>query len=118
MFLVQVLVTGGAGFIGSNLVDRLVADGHAVRVFDDLSTGYAENVHPAAELVVGDIADADAVRRAVAGSAVVFHQAAHRSVFRSVEAPQATDRANVGGTLNVLVAAHEAGTRRVVSASS
>lgn len=111
-------MTGGAGFIGSTLVDHLLADGHTVRVLDDLSTGYADNVAPAADLVVGDVADIDAVRRAVEGVEVVFHQAAHRSVARSVETPLETDRANVGGTLNVLVAAREAGVRRVVSASS
>jgi nucleoside-diphosphate-sugar epimerase len=114
----RTLVTGGAGFIGSNLVDRLVAEGAEVVVLDDLSTGYAEYVNPAAELVEGDVADPEAVARAVAGCEVVFHQAAHRAVFRSVEHPLATDRANTGGTLTVLVASRDAGVRRVVSASS
>jgi len=112
------LVTGGAGFIGSSLVDRLVARGDAVRVLDDLSSGFADNLHPEAELLVGDIGDLEVVRRAVDGVEVVFHQAAHRSVFRSVESPLTTDRANVGGTLNVLVASRDAGVRRVVAASS
>lgn len=114
----RTLVTGGAGFIGSNLVDRLVADGADVVVLDDLSTGYRENVNPAAELVEGDIADPEAAARAAAGCEVVFHLAAHRAVFRSVEHPLATDRANTGGTLNVLVASRDAGVRRVVAASS
>jgi UDP-glucose 4-epimerase len=114
----RALVTGGAGFIGSNIVDRLVADGADVRVLDDLTTGYADNVHPAAELIEGDIADPDAVAKAVDGCEVVFHQAAHRAVFRSVEYPLQTDRANVAGTLTVLVGARDAGVRRVVAASS
>jgi UDP-glucose 4-epimerase len=115
---VRALVTGGAGFIGSSIADQLVADGHEVVVLDDLSTGHAENIPAAAELVKGDIADEGAVRRAVEGCEVVFHQAAHRAVFRSVEHPIQTDRANVGGTLTVLTAAKDAGVRRVVAASS
>ena len=114
----DVLVTGGAGFIGSNLAGRLVADGHRVRVLDDLSTGYADNVPAEAELVEGNVADADLVRKAVDGVEVVFHQAAHRSVQRSVETPLDTDTANVHGTLIVLDAARNAGVRRVVYASS
>ena len=114
----QVLVTGGAGFIGSNLTDRLIADGHAVRVLDDLSTGYRENLPPETDLVEGEVSDPAAVARAVEGADLVFHQAAHRAVLRSVEHPLATDTANVHGTLNVLVSAREAGARRVVYASS
>jgi UDP-glucose 4-epimerase len=114
----QALVTGGAGFIGSNIVEALVAEGHQVRVLDDLSAGFAENVDPRAELVVGDIADEKAVAGAVEGCEVVFHQAAHRAVLRSVERPLTTDRANTHGTLSVLKAASDAGVRRVVSASS
>ena len=112
------LVTGGAGFIGSNIVDALVGRGDEVVVLDDLTTGFRENVNRAAELVEGDVADADLVAKAVAGCDAVFHQAAHRAVFRSVEHPLATDRANVGGSLAVLVAARDAGVRRVVYASS
>lgn len=114
----KALVTGGAGFIGSHLVDSLVEDGHDVVVLDDLSTGHEDNVHPKAELVVGDIADGDTVRRAVDGVEVVFHQAAHGSVLRSVLSPLTTDRANIHGTLTVLEAALHAGVRRVVYASS
>lgn len=114
----KVLVTGGAGFIGSNIVDALVRRGDDVSVLDDLSTGYGENINEAARLVEGDIADPDVVATAIEGCEVVFHLAAHRAVFRSVEHPLATDRANVAGTLTVLVAARDAGVRRVVAASS
>lgn len=114
----RALVTGGAGFIGSNLAGRLLADGADVRVFDNLSTGFAENVPGDAELFEGDIRDGDAVRAAVAGIDVVFHFAAHRAVLQSVEDPLSTDLANTHGTLLVLKAAHDAGVRRVVSASS
>jgi UDP-glucose 4-epimerase len=114
----KAMVTGGAGFIGSHVVDALVEAGGDVVVLDDLSTGRIENVNPSATLVEGDIADADVVAKAVQGCEVVFHQAAHRAVLRSVEHPLTTDRANVGGTLTVLVAARDAGVRRVVAASS
>ncbi len=111
-------MTGGAGFIGSNLVDALAAEGHAVRVLDDISTGYAENVPDHAELIQGDIADEDVVRKAVDGVDTIFHHAAHRAVLRSVTDPLATDRVNVHGTVTLLKAAVDAGVRRVVSASS
>ena len=114
----RALVTGGAGFIGSNLVDALTEAGVDVVVLDDLSTGFVENLHPSATLVEGDVADPTAVTRVVAGCETVFHLAAHRAVLRSVEEPLDTDRANVGGTLTVLVAARDAGVRRVVCASS
>src|SRR5439155_12035713 len=91
---------------------------HAVRVLDDLSTGYRENLPPETDLVEGEVSDPAAVARAVEGADLVFHQAAHRAVLRSVEHPLATDTANVHGTLNVLVSAREAGARRVVYASS
>jgi UDP-glucose 4-epimerase len=114
----NVLVSGGAGFIGSNLVTALLNDGHRVRVLDDLCTGYRENVHGNAELIVGSVADADCVRDAMEGCDVVFHQAASRSVIGSVEHPLRTDTANVHGTLTILEAARQAGVRRVISASS
>ena len=115
---VHVLVTGGAGFIGSNLVDGLLADGHEVRVLDDLCTGYRDNLDPAAELATGSVSDPGAVEKAVAGVDAVFHLAAHRSVFRSVEAPLETDTANTHGTLTILKAALDAGVQRVVYSSS
>jgi UDP-glucose 4-epimerase len=114
----KVLVTGGAGFIGSHLVDALVAAGHRVRVFDDLSTGRKENVHPDAELVVGSLAEPAAVAAAVDGTELVFHQGALGAVPRSVSDPLTTDRVNVHGTLAVLKGASDAGVRRVVFASS
>ena len=112
------LVTGGAGFIGSNLVDALVARGDDVRVLDDLSTGFRENLNAQAELVEAEVSDASAVRAAVEGCELVFHQAAHRAVLRSVEDPLATDTANVHGTLTILEEARAAGVRRVIYASS
>src|SRR5437867_10734084 len=114
----RVLVTGGAGFIGSNLAERLLSRGAEVRVFDNLSTGFRENVSADARLFEGDIRDEAAVRAAVTGVDVVFHQAAHRAVLQSVQDPLSTDLANTHGTLLVLKAAHDAGVRRVVSASS
>jgi UDP-glucose 4-epimerase len=115
------LVTGGAGFIGSHLVEALTAAGRRVRVFDNLSTGLKSNldhVRPAPELIVGDLGDESAVARAVAGTNVVYHLGALASVARSVEAPADTHRACATGTLNVLDAARRAGVRRVVYAGS
>ena len=112
----QVLVTGGAGFIGSHLVDALLARGDRVRILDDLSTG--QHTNPDAELMIGDVAEVDVVAQAAAGVEVVFHHAAHRAVLRSVEHPLATDRANTFGTLNLLKASMDAEVRRVVNASS
>lgn len=114
----RALVTGGAGFIGSNLADALLADGLAVRVLDDLTTGFAEHVPADAEFVQGSIADADVVRAAMEGVDLVFHHAASRAVSRSVEDPLGTDHVNTHGSLNVLVAARDAGVRRAVVASS
>jgi len=115
---VNALVTGGAGFIGSHVVDALVARGDSVRVLDDLFSGYRDNVSTAATFDVAGVADEVAVRDAVEGVDIVFHQAAHRAVLRSVEDPLATDAANVHGTLTLLKAAADAGVRRVVYASS
>lgn len=114
----RAVVTGGAGFIGSNLSAALLADGHDVVVFDDLSTGYPDNVPDGAGLVKADVADLAAVRDAVAGAEVVFHFAAQRAVARSVDDPLEANRVNVSGSLAVLKAAVDAGVRRVVYASS
>lgn len=117
----EVLVTGGAGFIGSNLVAALLAQGRRVRVLDDLSTGSMLNLREVAEdveVVIGDVRAPDQVRKAMAGTEVVFHLAALPRVARSVADPFTTHLVNVNGTLNVLLAAHEMGLRRVVFASS
>jgi len=114
------LVTGGAGFIGSHLVDYLCARGYPVRVFDNFDTGQRSNLANAAgaEIVEGDVSDADAVARVMEGVNVVFHLAALASVQASVENPAATHRICATGTLNVLDAARSAGVRRVVYAAS
>ena len=115
------LVTGGAGFIGSNIVLRLVADGQSVRVLDNLATGRRENLADAVgkfEFVEADIAELDAIRPAFEGVQYVLHQAALPSVPRSVRDPAATTTANVTGTLNMLIAARDAEVKRVVVASS
>lgn len=117
----RILVTGGAGFIGSNLTIRLVEAGHAVTVLDDLSTGHLENLLPvqdAVRFVEGDVRDPEAVLAAARGAEIVFHQAALPSVPRSIAAPGETNAVNVGGTMNVLLAARAEGVRRVVFASS
>lgn len=112
-------MTGGAGFVGSHLVDALLEQGWRVRVIDNLSTGRQENL-PAGEVefVEADIRDYDAVARAVAGLEVVFHQAAVRSVPKSIDDPVPSISTNVDGTLNVVLAAHRAGVSRLVYASS
>lgn len=112
------LVTGGAGFIGSHLVDALLARGDRVRVLDDLSTGRRVNLHPDAELVLGDVADPAAAGAAAAGMHGCFHLAAIASVARGNEEWAATHRVNQGGTVAVLDAARAAGALPVVYASS
>jgi nucleoside-diphosphate-sugar epimerase len=115
-----VLVTGGAGFIGGHLVQALVEAGAKVRILDDFSSGSRGNV-PAGgrvEVVTGDIRNEDECALAASGCAVVFHLAALGSVPRSVEQPTVYNEVNVGGTLNVLVAAKGAGVRRVVYSAS
>jgi nucleoside-diphosphate-sugar epimerase len=115
------LVTGGAGFIGSNLVEALLERGHAVRVLDNFSTGKRENLAAFVDdidLVEGDLTDPADVRRAANGIDVVLHEGAIPSVPRSIEDPITSNKANVTGTLNLLVAARDAGVRRVVYASS
>jgi UDP-glucose 4-epimerase len=116
-----VLVTGGAGFIGSHLVEALVARGEDVRVLDNLATGHRENLGSVAdeiEFVQGDLGDAETAQLAVRERDIVFHQAALPSVPRSIKDPRATHDANLTGTLNVLLAARNLGVRRVVLASS
>ena len=115
------LVTGGAGFIGSHIAERLLRDGHSVRVLDNFVAGKEENLEQIGgevDLVRGDIRDRQVLADAMKGVYVVFHEAALGSVPRSVADPLTTHDVNITGTLNVLLAAREAGVRRVVYASS
>jgi nucleoside-diphosphate-sugar epimerase len=117
----NVLVTGGAGFIGSHLVEGLLAAGHRVRVLDDFATGRRANLAPLLreiDLREGSVLDPHALRGAMEGMRVVFHQAAIPSVPRSVRDPLRSNEVNVTGTLNVLLAARDAGVRRLVYAAS
>src|SRR6476620_1660470 len=114
------LVTGGAGFIGSHLSEELVRRGHRVRVADSLITGKRSNLDhiPGVEFIQGDLADLTFAKRAAEGCEYVLHQAAIPSVPRSVTDPITSNRANVDGTLNTLVAARDAGVKRLVFAAS
>src|SRR3954462_12816467 len=114
------LVTGGAGFIGSHLAEELARRGEKVRVLDNLSTGKRRNLDhiPGVEFVEGDLADPDACVRGVQGVDYVLHQAAIPSVPRSVKDPVTSNRANIDGSLNILVAARDAGVKRLVYAGS
>jgi UDP-glucose 4-epimerase len=117
----KVLVTGGAGFIGSHLAARLVADGHEVRVLDNFSTGSRTNLADlgdSVELVEGDMQSYERAHNAVQGCEVIFHQAALPSVPRSIQDPLTSHTTNVVGTLNLLLAARDSEVRRLVYASS
>lgn len=119
----QVLVTGGAGFIGPHIIDRLVKRGDSVRVFDNLSSGDLSNVSRyigagAIELVKGDVRDRAAVGKAAKGCELIYHLAAQSSVPKSTEDPQADMEVNIGGTHNVLMAARECGAKVVFASSS
>jgi nucleoside-diphosphate-sugar epimerase len=117
----RALVTGGGGFIGSHIAERLLHDGHDVRVLDNFATGRRENLlalDGELEVVEGDIQSYERAHTAVRGCEVVFHQAALPSVPRSVQDPLTSNAVNVVGTLNVLLAARDSGVRRVVYASS
>lgn len=114
----NVLVTGGAGFIGSNLVERLISEGHRVSIVDNLSTGKRENLYPEAEFFELDIADLSAIKSVFSGTDIVFHVAAIPRIGRSIEDPAENFRSNVTGTLNVLLAARDAGVKRVVYSAS
>lgn len=114
------VVTGGAGFIGSHMVEELSRRGERIRVVDSLITGHRRNLSHITDLefVEGDLADIDVARRGMAGADYVLHQAAIPSVPRSVDDPITSNRANIDATLNVLVAARDAGVKRVVYAAS
>jgi nucleoside-diphosphate-sugar epimerase len=117
----RVLVTGGGGFIGSHLAERLLSDGHDVRVLDNFATGRRENLVDFGdhiEIVEGDVQSYERAHTAVRGCELVFHQAALPSVPRSVQDPLTSNAVNVIGTLNILLAARDSGVRRVIYASS
>lgn len=121
----NVLVTGGAGFIGSNLCEELLKQGHTVKCLDNFATGKIENILPLLEkypstftLVVGDIRQIEDCRKALEGMQYVLHEAALGSVPRSIKDPITTNDVNIGGFLNMLVASREAGVRRFVFAAS
>jgi dTDP-glucose 4,6-dehydratase len=121
----RILITGGAGFIGSNIAERLLSLGHEVTVLDDLSTGKMQNLsafmgHPRFEFRQGSILDLPLVRELIKRRQIerICHQAARPSVARSIDDPLATHEVNITGTLNILKAAHETGCLRVVAASS
>ncbi len=115
----KALVTGGAGFIGSHLVDALLDEGHDVRVLDNFSTGHRRNLRDGeVDLIEGDLRSFERVSSAVRNVEVVFHQGALPSVPRSIQDPLTSNAVNVEGTLNVILAARDHGVRRIVAASS
>ncbi|MCB9647197.1 MAG: SDR family oxidoreductase [Deltaproteobacteria bacterium] len=119
--MARYLVTGGAGFIGSNLVERLIAQGASVRVLDDFSTGKRENLAPfmdQIELFEGSIEDFALTKRAAEGVDYILHQAALPSVPKSIQLPRETNNINIGGIVNLLVSARDAGVKRFVFAAS
>jgi UDP-N-acetylglucosamine 4-epimerase len=121
--ITKVLVTGGAGFIGSNLCERLLRDGYKVVCLDNLSTGYSKNIeaffdNPLFQFVQGDIRDFNTCVRAVEGCTYVFHQAALGSVPRSINDPIATNSVNISGFINMLEASKQAGVKRFIFAAS
>jgi nucleoside-diphosphate-sugar epimerase len=113
------LITGGAGFIGTNLVKQLLAEGHQVRVLDNFSAGrFPERIQSGAEYIEGDIRNLEDVKKACIGTEGIFHLAAVPRVLYSVEHPAETHEVNVNGTFNVLLAARDSGVKRVVFATS
>ena len=119
--MIRCLVTGGAGFIGSNIVDALVKQKYKVHVLDNLSTGFRKNLasHGSkVEFQKGDICSLKDVKRAMKGIDYVFHVAANRAVLRSVDDPAETNEVNITGTLNVLLAARDKGVKRVIYSAS
>lgn len=113
------LVTGGAGFIGSNLVKRLIKDGHKVRVLDNFSAGrFPDRIQSGVEYIEGDICNMEDLEKAVEAIDSIFHTAAKNKVPYSLEHPQETNENNIVGTLNVLVAAKKAGLKKVIYSSS
>lgn len=119
MYMSTYLVTGGAGFIGTNLVKKLLEEGHVVRILDNFSAGkFEERIQPGAEYQVGDIRSVEDIKRAAKGVDGIFHLAALPRVLFSVENPELTHDVNVNGTMNVLLVSKELGIKRVVFATS
>ncbi|MBI1888848.1 MAG: SDR family oxidoreductase [Candidatus Spechtbacteria bacterium] len=116
--MANILLTGGAGFIGSHLTERLINDGNKVTIIDNLSTGKRENIDPRAEFFNADISDFETMKPLFKNKEVVFHVAAIPSVPRSIENPKASFEANIMGTLHVLLAARDCGVRRVIYSAS
>ncbi len=116
--MTRVLVTGGAGFIGSHIADALLADGREVVVVDDFSSGHRENIPEPARLVEGDLAEPGVAEEAVQGCDAVVHCAAMPSVARSVEDPVTSNHANLDGSTRLVLAARDAGVRRIVYSST
>lgn len=114
----KIIVTGGAGFIGSNLVDALVERGHEVLIIDNLSTGKKEYINPKAKFFEADLRDFGKIRSLFKDVDFVFHEAALPRVLLSVEKPKETNDINVGGTINTLIAAKEAGVKKFIYAAS
>lgn len=121
----KILVTGGAGFIGSNLCESLLQDGHEIVCLDNFSTGFRKNVEPFQtqypdrfRLIEGDIRNMETCRQAVSGQEYVLHEAALGSVPRSINDPATTNAVNIGGFLNMLIAARDEGVKRFIFAAS
>src|SRR3989344_1399450 len=112
--MAKCLVTGGAGFIGSNLVDALIKEGHEVLTIDNLSTGKRENLNPKAKLFEEDLRNFEKISSIFDGVDFVFHEAAVPRVPLSIEKPQESNDINITGTLNVLAACKEAGVKKVI----
>jgi len=116
--MAKILVTGGAGFIGSNIADALIKKGHEVLIVDNLTTGKKENINPQAKFFEKDIRHFEEIRPLFSGVDFVFHEAALPRIPLSIEKPQESNDINVTGTLNVLVASKEAGVKKVIYAAS
>jgi len=114
----KTLVTGGAGFIGSHLVDRLVKDGHQVTIIDNLSTGFKKNINPRAKFVLADIKNLAQIKKHFQGQDYVFHLAALSRVYPSIEDPLLANENNIKGTLNVLLASKKAQVKKVIYSAS